>query len=467
MIIIFGGKTDTITIADMYTLNLRSKEWKVVEVKSIINPKPRYGACMESAGGYIFIYGGITDIGHSNELWMFDPGSSSYTLIKTSGDTPPQSARGSCKAYLSENQEIIFETYMGESKNGLPISSVYRYYHSTKSWKKVRPSLQSDIFTRTAAAAYLINDLLLVAGGREWEYVAHVDAFVLNITDSSYPQTALNSIFLPEFTYNAASVYYKNKLYIQGGAASYGYLPMHDIPKNQLIVIEMDDECDVLPGLCEKTCSRGTYYADNTCKSCPVGTFSDKIGSTECEKCRIGHYSDTKGADSIRFCKYCDSGFYTTEPGQSYCLACPSDGSCYEDGVQAILNSQISHEAISTQPELLENHETAVEQYTHYFNLTISVLSTIVILILFNFYRTRRVIKNLDLYSIQHNYKENEKMIIRKTFLGGVSSLVLVIVGMSIVFSMTINQAINNILETKTLVPLMSLENEYKYVRFI
>jgi hypothetical protein len=448
----------------MYTLNLRSKEWKLVEVKSTINPTPRYGACMESAGGYIFIYGGITDIGYTNELWMFDPGSSSYTLMQTIGDTPLESARGSCKAYLNENDEIIFETYMGETKNGTPISSVYRYYHNTKTWQQVRP-FQFDKFIRTAAPAYLMNDLLLVAGGREWEYVAHIDAFILNVTDSS--QTALKSINLPEFTYNAASVYYKNKLYIQGGAASFGYLPMHDIPKNQLIVIEMDDECDELPGLCEKTCSPGTYYTNNTCRSCPVGTFSDKISSTECEECSIGHYSDTKGADSIRFCKPCEYGFYTREPGQPYCFVCSSDLSCFEDAVQTILESQISHESISAQPQLLESYETAVEQYTHYFNLILSCSCSITIIMLLYFYTTRRIIKNLDLYSIQHNYKENEIMMIRKTFMGGISSLVLVIVGMSVVFSMSINQGMNNIVETKALVPLMSLENEYEHVRFI
>lgn len=446
----------------MYTLNLRSKEWKLIEVKSTINPTPRYGACMESAGGYIFIYGGITDIGHTNELWMFDPGSSSYTLIKTIGDTPPESARGSCKAYLNDNNEIIFETYMGETTNGAPISSVYRYYHSTRTWKQVRP-FQHDKFTRTAAPAYLMDDLLLVAGGREWEYVAHIDAFIIDVTETS--QTALKSVYLPEFTYNAASVYYKNKLYIQGGAASFGYLPMHDIPKNQLIVIELDDKCDELPGFCEKTCSQGTYYTDNTCRSCPVGTFSDKIGSTECEECSIGHYSDTKGADSIRFCKPCDYGFYTREPGQSYCSICPSDRSCFENGIQKI--PQISHEAISAQPELLESYEATVEQYTHYFNLILSISCSVIILTLLYFYRTRKIIKNLDLYSIQHNYEENDNMRIRKTFMGGVSSLVLVVVGLSVVFSMSINQGMNNILETKALVPLMSLENEYEYVIFI
>jgi hypothetical protein len=61
ILIIFGGKTNTIISGDMYTLNFRSKEWKLIEPDSGQIPSPGLGSCMGSAGGYIFIFGGKTE----------------------------------------------------------------------------------------------------------------------------------------------------------------------------------------------------------------------------------------------------------------------------------------------------------------------------------------------------------------------------------------------------------------------
>ncbi len=72
---------------------------KAVDPKSSDRHTTRKGSCMAGVGKTIFIFGGITIDGYSDELWMFDSGSSSYTLLKTLGYVS-KIARGKCKAYL-------------------------------------------------------------------------------------------------------------------------------------------------------------------------------------------------------------------------------------------------------------------------------------------------------------------------------------------------------------------------------
>lgn len=459
ILIIFGGNTDTITTSDMYTLNLRTKQWKYVEPKSESNPTPRSGSCMGYAGGFIFIFGGKSNSQYTNELWMYDPGSNSYILLDTTGEQPPVSSNGNCNAYLDPEKGIIFETYMGETRSGMALSTVYRYYHNNKKWERVLNTGSYQPYARSLTSAILMGDQLLIAGGSEWEYVAHNEVYIVN-TATSIPTLAT---YLPDFTFNAASLYYKNKLYIHGGSASFGTLPMQKIPRNNLIAIELDDSCSNLSYICRDNCSKGTYSTGSECATCPIGSYNENIGSFECKLCPAGYYSDTKGADSERFCKPCDYGFYNTEPGQSRCYICPYDYECsYSQGKPKIdINPQ---SLLSSQPDLLPNNQKITELYSNYVNMGLSLFIGTIILLISSFVKTRRLVAKLDLYKLHHNYELNKQMIIRKTLIGGISTIIFIGIAISIVFRTSLSIAIDNILETKALVPLVALERDYDSV---
>jgi hypothetical protein len=92
-------------------------------------------------------------------------------------------------------------------------------------------------------------------------------------------------------------VYYKNKLYIHGGA-SFDDMSLFSIPTNDLIVIELDDGCKESFPFCVSNCSKGTYFSDGECLPGPKGSFSDEIGPGECKLCEAGYFSDTIVADN-------------------------------------------------------------------------------------------------------------------------------------------------------------------------
>lgn len=299
ILIIFGGNTDSGLVGDMHILELRDKLWKNVEIKSTDKPSARKGACMAVEKGNIYIFGGITDSGYSNELWMFDSGSYTYNLIVPNGKMPPLSARGNCKSYTDSNNQLIFEVFMGESQNRKSISSVYRYNTQKNLWSEVMGYDDYKPFSRSQTSAIYLNNKLLIAGGSRDNFHAHNEVFIVD-TDS--PDNNFYQVLeLPEHSYNAASVFYKNKLYIHGGAANFGSLPLPNIPKNNLTVIQLDDDCRESKGLCKSTCSKGSYFIDDQCLACPEGSYSDLLESQQCTLCEVGNYSEKKERIQISF----------------------------------------------------------------------------------------------------------------------------------------------------------------------
>ena len=171
ILIIFGGSSSSNLLGDMHFFNLINREWKAVEPKSTDNPTIRKGSCMAAADNTIFIFGGITnDGGYSDELWTFDSGNSTYTLLKTSGDVPLPTARGSCKAYTEADNEIVFEIYFGETTGRRPLSTIYQYRHLNKTWKIIKP--QDYKTSMSQGAALYLGDRLLIAGGSYSQFYA-------------------------------------------------------------------------------------------------------------------------------------------------------------------------------------------------------------------------------------------------------------------------------------------------------
>jgi N-acetylneuraminic acid mutarotase len=461
ILIIYGGVSNNILLGDMHYFNLRTLEWRAVEVKSTNNPINRKGSCMAAAGDTIFIFGGITNQGYSNELWIFDTGKSTYILLKSLGDIPMKTARGDCKAYIEGNGDIIFESYLGETVGRTGLSGIYKYNLSTSIWTSIKPHQEDDLRASKSASLY-IGDKMLVAGGTITNFFCKNEIYIYDIntrTINKLDQT------LPHMTYNAASVFYKNKLYIHGGGASFLRFPLHEIPINNLIVIDFEDKCDNEKDICYSKCSYGTYSKNNKCVPCPVGSYQDEIGSYECKKCSSGFYSDTEGADSYSFCKPCSQGTFNSQSGERMCYDCPLGHECsnskVESGYQSLKNFN------SLQPDIYYTNEEISALYSKYFSIALFIASSIVIALLLSFDRTRYFIKSLDLYQMRHNYEINKPVIKRKTLFGGVFSLIFIFVGLSIVFTNSLSMILDNISETKALVPLVALNEKYENVIYI
>jgi hypothetical protein len=119
---------------------------------------------------------------------------------------------------------------------------------------------------------------------------------------------------------------------------------------------------------------------------------------------------------------------------------------------------------ISVQPELYEKDDDILASSSFYFNICCGIASLILILFLISSHNSKKLLASLDLYSLNHNYEVGKAMYIRKTLLGGLFSIIFIFISLSLVFSSTITFILDNIVETQTLVPLVTIEQDYKNV---
>jgi hypothetical protein len=456
-IILFGGKSDTELLNDLYAFNLLLQEWKSVETDSLDMPTPRRASCIAATQDYILIFGGITATGYSNELWKFDWGTKEYNLLNPS-NPPPISAFSQCEIY-NAGTETIFRVYMGETEGEKALTFIYEYYLNTNQWNVIKPAETNDMSV-IKAGFYLFDDKLIAVGGCSQNAYSYNGVYVMDLTT----EVVSTATYLPQETFYAASVFYKDKIYIHGGAESYSWLPLRENVKNDLIVIELNHDCDEEPNICIPTCSKGTYYSQQgTCNACAPGSYSDTMGSNSCKVCSKGFVSRIKGADSITACKPCPIGYFSSYEGEPRCLECPVGSRCSfysseEDSQGFTMNNT------SEQPELMVYRDDEIGSSSEYLDISLGIFYFISILILLAIYSTRRLIKELDIYSLSHNYGDQNVMVIRKTTIGGVFSIAFIFAAISIVFKLSISYATENIVETKALVPLIALQEHFDAV---
>ena len=406
--IVFGGKGDDELLNDLYVHNIPSQMWHLIEIESAVLPTPRRGACLAAYEGLFFLYGGLDATGYSHEFWKFDFNTREYELLD-SLEGPPPSAFSSCQIYENSNKEPIFQVYMGETSSHAT-SFVYEYRLNSKQWHMIKDAGYDGRISKSKAAAFMINDNLVVAGGIDMSYRSFNQILMLDITTDKVETIGK----LPEFSYNAASTFYKNKIYIHGGAHSYGDLPLSSILKNDFLVIELNSECNSSSNFCIPTCSKGTYSSEGKCSVCPKGSYSDDIGAESCGLCPKGYFSNVIGADSFRTCKLCTSGYFGKEEGQAKCYQCPIANECSHDRVlPGPVSSSINFQSI--QPELYEYNEDSVATDSLYFDISLGILAVILLGSLLSFSKSRSFIQKLDLYSKSHTYGTGEVMYVKET----------------------------------------------------
>jgi hypothetical protein len=456
--IIFGGKGDDVSYNDLYRYNVRDKEWRLISIERSIMPSARKGACMAAGDDFILIYGGIEASGYNNELWKFDWGTRSYTLLESSNSTP-KLAYSQCHIETNSDNQLIFKIYMGQTEGNTPTTNLYEYNIGLDRWTEIlEPSIDVSI-SRSNSAAFMIDNTVINAGGNAWDYVSYdvIQAQKLEWNEAKIVGR------LPSNTYYGASVYYKNKIYIHGGAYSFGVLPLSNIVKNHLIVINLNDQCEGPDDFCISDCSKGTYHQEEVCKLCPKGSYSDNTDSESCSLCKAGYFSDIIGAETSKTCRPCPFGYFTNREGESMCLECPADSICsLAESIPNQTPSMLPYYAV--QPDLLDYNTDIVEENSIRFYIIISVISPVIIAILMYFPRARNFLKNKDIFSQQHNYEEDQPIYIRKTLIGGLFTTAFYFAAVGIVFSMILSFLIDNIRETKALVPLAALEQQYDSV---
>ena len=115
----------------------------------------------------------------------------------------------------------------------------------------------------------------------------------INGSQSSYDERYIDVVLSPE-----------NKLAVAGGTKEYS-------------------EYNSLLTIFHSVCDYGEYMVDETCYSCPAGTYIPyRSDSQSCLPCSIGTYQNLTGQGS---CLGCEVGTYQNLTGQTQCVQCPAN----------------------------------------------------------------------------------------------------------------------------------------------
>lgn len=453
---IFGGQGESGLLSDIYSFKFETLTWHQLNTQANINtPSARKGACMSALGDIIFIFGGFTAGGYTNELWKFDPRTGQFELLNAFGDLPPASMNSGCDAVYSDNGEILFRVYLGSTQGSAPLSTIYEYTLSTHKWAALNDR-RYQIFARDKAAALLMGNDLLVVGGENWGYSIKKNVYHYDITT----KVAINIGRLPTGIHSAGKAYYKDTLYLHGGGSSSVDIKI-PVPTTDLFLLKLNSNCSL--GKRDWPCSKGTYYDNGECVICDRGSYSDKLGQSQCKLCAAGSYSYLEGAESVNQCFLCPEGTYNSEEGQPFCLECSTDSVCPIGSAKP--SSELHHCKISghasDQPGMHESLNDEVESMVTYIGAAVLLILFIIMILLIILGRLLRYIRALDLYIHNHNYKINSPMYLKKTIIGGLFSIVFIILAAMIITHGVASYAVNNIQEVKTLVPIVTLEEEH------
>jgi hypothetical protein len=88
----------------------------------------------------------------------------------------------------------------------------------------------------------------------------------------------------------------------------------------------------------------------------------------------------------------------------------------------------------------------------------------IVVILIFIVFREIKWFAKIDLYNKLHNHFVDEPMYVRDTTLGGLFSVLFVLVALIFIFTSVTNYSRDNIEESKALVPMITLDEDFDKV---
>ena len=295
-----------------------------------------------------------------------------------------------------------------------------------------------------------LDGKVFVIGGEIWSTTPSKNAFILDLSTNS--QTGTWTI--PEFYYGGAISIFGTKIYMFGGGTLIGSTMRMSIPSYNMFIYDLlnfGPPCPII-------CSPGTYQVENTCIKCFAGSYSDDYKESACKLCPAGTFNSYSGANSIGECYPCGEGYYSTNPGSVICLQCPYSYFC-PIGSITYSESNLTYSVTSNQPtNYSPDLETLNQDKTILYVLTSA--SFLILMIAMKYSpKFQLFLPKLDQYKVLHNYDLDKNLEMKKNKFGGLFSIIFFLVAILLIVSAILEYKINNIIETKALVPLVILEN--------
>ncbi|CAG9310949.1 unnamed protein product [Blepharisma stoltei] len=458
IVVIFGGSDGNSYLNDLYYLNLITNTWNKVTPSSTNLPSGRTEACMQMFLPYVYIFGGKTESGIINDLWLYNTGTNTFTLVyeAKSGANPYPVYGHMCELSSDIYGNVLFYTMLGSTDGDMPLGSVDVFNMTSKKWINLHYDAGGS--NARANAAVLLNkkNEVGVIGGQAWGTDPKNSIYVLDLnTDTITSQNSLEDYF-----YSFAWAYYKTSFYIQGGGSASGKAMRAFLGKNTLIKVEL--ACDQSTNSsCGWACSPGTYLKDNECIPCPKGQYNSFYGATSCSLCPSGTFNGNIGANTAYQCLPCESGYYNPFNGSASCRECPINRYCPAGSVQP-LKKDIIASYLSIQPSMFpaSSYNKDADDIVNDMLIAVGSALFVTFILLLCIKSLRNKLHEIDLYEDDHNYKLLENMVRRNTYIGGLFSIIFMAAAVILICESIIVFIKNNVYESKSLVPLVALESE-------
>ena len=454
LMFVYGGENGVRKLSDLYQYSALTNSWKEVEPRTQVIPSARSGACVSFKSPAILIYGGETENGPTDQLWKFDLGKGAYELLSEKEDTGPGAVSFHSCEIEEVDDSIRFYVMMGKTTGEEPLGSVYYFDFKSLTWEKVYDKGYTSARNRAKASVTKIGKQVLVAGGERWGIYPSKSVFALDTESGNFTDFKE----LPDYSYSGASAYYKTSLYVHGSGGSISGIMRQEVPKTSFIKVDFSSEC-AEGSTCAWKCSPGTYFSSGECKPCRPGTYSSVHGADSCLPCRSGTYNQHKGASSTEQCYPCNQGTYNDLPGSTDCKLCPFGFYCPVGSSRPVAEN-IEPEYQSEQPKFFEYRAKEAASIAFSVQLSAGLLVLVVLALFLLVNKLRGVISKLDIFSDKHNHNIGSEMYLKRTKLGGYFSILFLLLALVLISMSLIYYSIDNIIENKALVPLITLEEE-------
>ena len=473
IMVIWGGVGDSGYLGDMHYYNVQTKTWSEVKATGSV-PTARRGPCVEMILPYVIIYGGETNEGITNEVWVYNSGDNTYELYYENNPNVDATLLQKCEAELVD-EHIILYTMTGAGEGEAPYLFLKYFNLTDRIWTVIYKKAEDFYKTKTVPVAKKIGNTFMIIGGETWSTDAWRNVILAQpavagdgggvIVDPDLDYTFYidgKNDFLNQFIWGSAFVYYKNFIYSHGGGGQLGGSTRTTISHSKLFKMNVTLFCELFDNNCTASCSPGTFKNSltETCEICSKGFYAESYNNSKCKPCPSGTYNSFDGANTVRQCYPCGEGTYSNIEGASYCLDCPPGYSCPSGSQIPSLNSLVA-KIVSEQPKPYRKSSKKAEsaEYTLYYTFVAFLIISLFFICIFRktFFP---IIILLDLYTDSHNYDEHIPLKLKKTFLGGVFSLCFLSLAILLIIYTIIEFTYNNVDESKTLIPLVIMEDE-------
>jgi N-acetylneuraminic acid mutarotase len=138
--LVFGGNNASAHYNDLWAYQPASTSWTQLS-PSGSPPAARAAQCAvwDAADSQMLVFAGSNGMSTLNDLWAYRPASNSWTLLSPSGSLPP--ARFACTAVwdAADSQMLVFGGNSGVA-NGPIFNDLWAYRPASNSWTQLSPS---------------------------------------------------------------------------------------------------------------------------------------------------------------------------------------------------------------------------------------------------------------------------------------------------------------------------------------